>query len=51
MDPLFKVTKIKDDPKEKKNRAADKLLKLEAMVGAWGKWKASVETSDKGGDY
>ena len=47
----WELYNLKDDPKEKKNRAADKLLKLEAMVGAWEKWKASVEASDKGGDY
>lgn len=47
----WELYNLKDDPHEKKNRAADKLLKLEAMVGDWEKWKASVEKSDKGGDY
>jgi hypothetical protein len=42
---------LKDDPHEEKNRAADKWMKLKAMVGAWGKWKASVEASDQGADY
>jgi arylsulfatase A-like enzyme len=47
----WELYNLKDDPHETKNRAADKLLKLEAMIGAWEKWKASVEASDQGGDY
>ena len=47
----WELYNLKDDPHEKKNRAAEKLMKLKAMVGAWEKWKASVEASDQGGDY
>ena len=47
----WELYNLKDDPHEKQNRAAEKWMKLKAMVGAWEKWKASVEASDQGGDY
>ncbi len=39
------------DPSESNNLAAAQPEKLKAMVGAWTKWKASVDASDKGTDY
>ena len=47
----WELYNLKDDPQEKKNLAEAKWMKLKAMVGAWEKWKASVEASDHGGDY
>lgn len=47
----WELYNLKDDPGENNNLAAAESAKLEAMVAAWTQWKASVEASDKGGDY
>ena len=47
----YELYNLKDDPGEKNNQAATQPEKLEAMANAWKQWKASVDASDKGGDY
>ncbi|MGB2501313.1 MAG: sulfatase family protein [Mariniblastus sp.] len=47
----WELYNLKDDPGEKNNQAATQPEKLEAMANAWKQWKASVDASDKGGDY
>ena len=47
----WELYNLKDDPGEKNNQAAAQPEKLEAMANAWKQWKASVDASDKGGDY
>ena len=47
----WELYNLKDDPREKKNLAEAKRMKLKQMVRDWEKWKASVEASDQGGDY
>ncbi|PAY18024.1 N-acetylgalactosamine 6-sulfate sulfatase [Rhodopirellula sp. SM50] len=47
----WELYNLKDDPGEKNNHAAAQSAKLKAMVAAWEQWKASVDASDKGGDY
>ena len=47
----WELYNLKDDPGENNNQAATESTKLETMIAAWKQWKASVEASDKGGDY
>ncbi|MEM9480721.1 MAG: sulfatase-like hydrolase/transferase [Verrucomicrobiota bacterium] len=42
---------LASDPSEKNDLADEHAEKLESMVAAWTKWKASVDASDNGGDY
>lgn len=42
---------LSKDPTESTNLALKQPEKLQAMIKAWTKWKASVEASDKGADY
>ena len=48
---IWELYNLKDDPGESNNQAATESTKLETMIAAWKQWKASVEASDKGGDY
>lgn len=42
---------LADDASEKQNLAAKQPQKLQTMIEAWERWKASVDASDSGADY